>query len=208
MRGCRAAAAFAALALFAGCGGGSKSPAPPPVAEKPAATAVAAENPPVEAPAPSPAPAQSPAPAAATKPPLQAATTAEPDHTPNTSLPGAIPPAPAAPAEAKPDKPADPLQWLQDQEARQVDYKRRVGEAEANLAVASASVADWEKTILAFKNPFRPRPQLSAEDAAAIEGMDGVARVAWGEGKLAVATAARDTAQKTLDDLKANPPSN
>jgi hypothetical protein len=130
----------------------------------------------------------------------------DPPFTPGTSLPGAIPPSPAV--EVKPDKPADPLVWLQQQETRRADYKKRVAEAEASLQIAEVSVADWQRTILAFKNPFLPRPQLSAEDMQTIEGKDGIFRVNWAEGKLAAATAVRDAARKTLDDLKANPPSN
>jgi hypothetical protein len=176
-----------AIVLLAGCGSKNDTPAKPAVAPS--------------KPAVSQAPAQTESPA----PPAASATTTEPPFTPGTSLPGAIPPSPA-PSEAKPDKPADPLQWLQDSQARRADYKKQVAEAEANVQVANASIADWERTILAFKNPYRPRPQLAPEDAQAIEGKDGIWRVSWAEGKLAAATAARDAAQKTLDDLKANPP--
>jgi hypothetical protein len=38
--------------------------------------------------------------------------------------------------------------------------------------------------------------------------MDGGARLHWAEGRLADAKAARDAAQKALDDVKANPPTN
>jgi len=69
-------------------------------------------------------------------------------------------------------------------------------------------MADWERTILEFKNPLLPRPKLTPEDAQTIAGMDGGARVHWAEGRLEEARAARDAAQKTLDDLKANPPAN
>ena len=89
-----------------------------------------------------------------------------------------------------------------------MDYQRRLSEAEANVVNAGPPVAEWERSVLAFKNPFLKRPQLSPEEAQAIEGMDGIARVQWAEGRLAEKRAARDAAQKALDDLKANPPLN
>jgi len=200
-----------ALAL-AGCGGKEAAPPTPGTASAPAATpqpeTLVPDIAAVASPTPAPAEAPPAAPAAPSAP-AASAPQAEPATTPGTSEPGAIPPAAAVDPNAKPaDKPVDALQWLADSEARKVDYQRRMGEAEANLAVANASVADWERTVLAFHNPFRPRPQLSPEDASAIASMDGKARVEWGDGRLATARAARDAAQKALDDLKANPPQN
>jgi hypothetical protein len=110
---------------------------------------------------------------------------------------------------AKPaDQPADALRWLRDSQARKADYELRLDEAEIKLAAADTNVAQWERALLAFKNPFLARPQLSPEDAQAIQGMDGAARAKYAEGRLADARAARDAAQKTLDALKANPPLN
>jgi hypothetical protein len=103
-------------------------------------------------------------------------------------------------------KPADALQWLQDSEARKYDYQRRLEAAEAELAATNEPIALWKNNILAFKNPFRPPPKLSPEDAEAIKGMNGIDRVKMGEERLAEAQAAHDAAQKKLDDLKANPP--
>ena len=102
--------------------------------------------------------------------------------------------------------PPDPLEQMRQGEVKRADYQKQLAEAQAKVVVADASIADWQNTILAFKNPFRPRPQLASADAQAIEGKDGVSRVAWAEGKLAEARAVRDAAQKALDDLKANPP--
>ena len=194
--------AFAGLAaaVLSSCGGGSKeAPAPQPAA--PAETAAAAE--------PSPSPAVD-----ADAPPVAASNTpppASPSPAPAAAPADTAPPPPAAVPDpnAKPvNKPADALQWMQDGEARRADYQRRLKESEANLAIANASVADWERTVLAFKNPLRPRPQLSPEDAQAIAGMDGGARVHWAEGRLEEARASRDAVQKALGDLKANPPIN
>ena len=196
-----------------GCGHDrQEAAAPPPIAAakpaepepdptQPAAQAPAAASKPTEAdPALAPAPASAPTPQTA-KP--------TPAFTLGTSEPGAIPPAPAPDAAPKPEaKPADSLQWMRDRQAREADYKRRLEEAEANLAAADTSAAQWQRNLLAFKNPFLPRPQLSPEDAQTIQGMDGAGRALWAEGKLADARAKRNAAQKALDDLKANPPLN
>jgi hypothetical protein len=195
-------AGLAALALT-GCGGGShETPAPQPVAasSQPAAHA-------------EPAPTAEPTPAAATDAAPVVASNAAPSPSP---VPAAAPaeaapppPAPAPDPNAKPaGKPADALQWLQDSQARQADYQRRVKESEANLAIANASVADWERTVLEFKNPLLPRPKLSPEDAQTIAGMDGGERLHWAEGRLEDARTARDAAQKTVNDVKASPPTN
>jgi hypothetical protein len=108
-------------------------------------------------------------------------------------------------AAARPAEPADSMQWLRERENRRADYQKRLTEAEAAVVQADATVATWERHLLAFKNPFLARPQLASEDAAAIAGMDGAQRVAWAETKLADARAARDAARKALDQLEANP---
>lgn len=192
-------AGLAVLALT-GCGGGPReAPAPQPMAAgKPAVNA-------------QPAPTAAPGPATTVDTPpvvaTTAAATAQPPATARASLPAEVPPAPAPDPNAKPaEKPVDALQWMKDGEARRADYQRRLTESEANLAVANASVADWERTVLAFKNPFLPRPKLSPEDAQAIAGMDGGGRLHWAEGRLEDAQTVRDAAQKSFDDVKASPP--
>jgi hypothetical protein len=188
-------AGLAAVALT-GCGGGSReTPAPQPVAaSQPAAQA-------------EPAPTAVPSPAAATEAPSVVASTTTTEATPPDAVPPA--PAPAPDTNAKPTpKPVDALQWLQDSEARKADYQRRLKESEASLAIGNASVADWERTVLEFKNPLLPRPKLSPEDAQTIAGMDGGGRLHWAEGRLQEARTARDAAQKAFDDLKASPPTN
>lgn len=120
-----------------------------------------------------------------------------------------VPPSPptSAPASSPTPEPTPhPLQWLQDQQARKADYDRRVENLEAKLASARDLVAARERELLAFKNPFLARPQLTSDEAAAIQGMDGAARVRWSEGRLADANAALEAAQKAYDEAKANPP--
>jgi len=206
--------AIAALLLTAAACGGSEreAAAPPPIAAaKPAESAAAT---------PEPAAARRAAPDGGTLPPGSEASTsapgapakkpaAEPAYTPGTSLPGAIPPAPLPDPSAKPaEAPPDALQWLQDSEARKADHQRRLLEAQESVDAARADVVRWQDILLAFKNPFRPRPQLAAEEAAAIEGMDGAARAHWAEGRLAGANAALEAANKKLEQIKANPPLN
>jgi len=194
-------ATLAALALTGCGGGGHEAPAPQSVAA-PQAT-VKEEPVPTAAPEPAaPAAAEPAAPAPAEAVPITANTGAAASEAPSTPSPT---PAPKA---TPPEPTVDALQWLKDSEARKADYQRRLAEAEANVANSSQPVAEWERNVLAFKNPFLKRPQLSSEDAQAITGMDGVARVQWAEARLAEKRAARDAAQKTLDDLKANPPLN
>ncbi len=196
-------AGLAAIALT-GCGGGAReAPAPPPVA-----ASNSAEN-------PAPTPTAVPSSAATVDAPAVAANTgapaAKPVATPDTKPPDTTPPAPAPVADpnAKPaDRSADALRWMQDGEARRADYQRRLKESDADLANANASVADWERTVLEFKNPFLPRPKLSPEDAQTIAGMDGGARLHWAEGRLDDARKVRDAAQRSFDDVKANPPAN
>jgi len=191
-------ASLAALTLI-GCGGDKH--------EAPAAQTPQSQSAPVEA-----APAQTPPQAAAPVAPQQAPVAAPEAAPPAQAVPAAAPDVAAKPAEKPVEKPAEPqvdaLKWLQDSEARRLDYQRRISEAEANLVIANASVKDWERTVLEFKNPFLARPQLSPEDAQTIKGLDGRGRVDWADGRLEAARAARDAAQKTLDDLKANPPQN
>jgi hypothetical protein len=143
----------------------------------------------------------------ATAPPVEAAA-AEPAPTPSATEPPPAPaPAPSAKPQAQQQQP-DALQWMRDSEARRSDYQRRLAEAESNLEGANLAMVTWERNVLAFKNPFLARPQLSPEDNDAIAGMDGAARVRWAEARLASVSTARAAAQKTLDELKKNPPQN
>jgi hypothetical protein len=201
---CATLVAGLAAAAVTACGGGSREPSAPQPA---AATIPVAQAEPARTEAPSPVVATEAHPVAASTPAPAASPTATPQSSPPEAAPP--PPAPAPDPNATPTpKPADALQWLQDSQARQADYQRRLRESEANLAVANASVADWERTVLEFKNPLLPRPKLSPEDAQTIAGMDGGGRLHWAEGRLDEARTARDAAQKAFNDLKANPPTN
>jgi len=178
-----------AAAALTGCGGGGH--------EAPAPQSIAASTPAAETQA-TPTPTTT---STATEAPTPAAPVEVP---PVTTPPPPTPDSTVKPQQQEPDA----LQWMRDGEARKADYRRRLAEAEANLASANLSMVTWERNVLAFKNPFLARPQLSPEDTQSIAGMDGAQRARWAEGRLSSTSAARDAAQKTLDDLKANPPVN
>jgi len=125
----------------------------------------------------------------------------EPSGDPN------VPP-PATIATPPPSALPDPLRAMQDSQARREDYQRRLTQLQSSLDDARAAVAKRERDLLAFKNPFLPRPVLAPEEAQAISGMDGAARVKWADERLAEAHATLEAAQKSYDDAKANPPLN
>ncbi len=180
-------AAFSGLALPA-CGSSSReAPEPPPIAvSRPAPRA---------SPTPAPAPGGEPA--------------SEPPSTPDAESAGSKPPSTAGEANARPvEQPADALRWMRDGEARRADYARRLQEAQDAADAASKSVVERESILLAFKNAFRPRPQLAPEDAQAVSGMSGEERVRWAEGRLDAANAELSAATKRLDDIEAHPPLN
>lgn len=204
------AVALAALVLSAGCSGNRNevpaqpATAPSQLAEHPAEAAVPPTATPASAPSQPVTTTTTTAPAATNKPLTVTDVAGNVIETvpPSETRPAAIPP-PPVPAEPKAQ---DPLEWMKEREEQRADHQKKLADAEAKVATGNAAIAEWQNMILAFKNPFRPRPQLTAEEAQAIDGKDGVARVSWAEGKLAEATTARDAAQKALDDLKANPP--
>jgi len=88
-------------------------------------------------------------------------------------------PAPEAPSEvgsasadtgapATPDRPAvapaDPMRALIDQQAAAATRQRRIAEAESDLEAAKTRLANLEVQLLAARNPFSKRPQLSDEE--------------------------------------------
>jgi len=155
---------------------------------------------------PAPVPSQPPAPVAvASAPPPENAPT--PAETPVT------PPTPAATAttgsKGPPPEPApDPLKWMQEQEARRIEYEKSLIQLAADRDAARNLVVRAERDLLAFRNPLLARPVLTPEEAAGIQGMNGAERATWAEARLAGAIAASEATQKAYDDAKANPPVN
>lgn len=185
------------LPALAACGGPPRDTAAPP----PITADTPAEPTPIPSPSAAPVPSPTSAPTAETIPP-QPATPA----TITTSAPGAIPPAPLPGAAAQPSpSPEPPLQWLHDKQAQKAEYDRKVRDAEAAVAAARPEVDRWEKNVLAIKNPFLPPPRFTAEESEATKGMTNVERLKYAQDKLAAAKETLAGAQKTLDDLKANP---
>ena len=155
---------------------------------------------------PTPAPLKPPAPVAvASAPSSESAPTP-----PETPVPP--PPAPvtaAAGTKASPPEPApDPVKWMQETEARRVEYEKSLVQLAADRDAAKDVVARAERDLLAFRNPYLARPVLTPGEAAEIQGLNGVDRVKWAEARLAGAIASLESAQKAYDDAKANPPVN
>lgn len=159
----------------------SRSAEPSPSAEE--ATASSA---PSSAPAPSDvATAAQPAPPASPK--------AQPPPEPPAEKPK------AAPALAQPD----PVKEVLAEEAQRVEREQMIVRLAAERDAAADVVARRQKDLLAFKNPFLPRPQLTPEEADEIKGLGGAARAQWAERRVDDAKALLDAAQKAYDDARA-----
>lgn len=115
---------------------------------------------------------------------------------------------PAARTSEPKSPPSDPLKEVQESEARRVEYQRGLVQLAADLEAARALVARSQRDLLAFKNPYLARPNLSPDEAAAIQGLNGVERAKWAETRVADAVANLSSAQAAYDDAKAHPPIN
>lgn len=115
---------------------------------------------------------------------------------------------PAARTSEPKSPPSDPLKEVQESEARRVEYQRGLVQLAADLEAAKALVAQSQRDLLAFKNPYLARPNLSPDEATAIQGLNGAERVKWAETRVADAVANVSSAQAAYDDAKANPPIN
>lgn len=115
---------------------------------------------------------------------------------------------PAARTSEPNSPPSDPFKEVQESEARRVEYQRGLVQLAADLEAARALVARSQRDLLAFKNPYLARPNLSPDEAAAIQGLNGVERAKWAETRVADAVANLSSAQAAYDDAKANPPIN
>ncbi len=75
-----------------------------------------------------------------------------------------------APAEGskKPDPKSDtdPLTWLQQRQSAQREHRKAVSEAQAAVNAARERLVNLERQLLAARNPFSTRPQLSDEEKA------------------------------------------
>lgn len=181
------AAALAALS----CGGGSERPeppSPPPIQTESTEVAVPPE------------PASHPA----VRPESETGSVPGPEPVRPVGAAAPAPERPPAKPEAVSSEPAppDPLQWMEDRKAREEAARVRLASAEKAVEDAKARVAELESRLLAVKNPFLPRPTLPPEEAAAWEGLDGVARAKRVEEQLVEARAELDRAEKALAALR------
>ena len=67
---------------------------------------------------------------------------------------------------AEPKKAPDPLAWLRQRQNAQREHAKAVSEAEASLTAARQQLANLERQLLASRNPFSARPDLSDEEKA------------------------------------------
>jgi hypothetical protein len=167
---------------------------PPPAA----APAVAAEPAPVNpSPAPDAATENAPVKTVASTPVAVAVPVPVPVETP----------AAAVAQDVKPPQPSpDPLKQLEESEKKRVEYEQLLARLATERDTAAAAVAQREKDLLAFKNPYMARPKLATADSEKIEGMGGAARAEWAQAQVDAAKDALDKAQKAYDDAKNNPP--
>ena len=81
--------------------------------------------------------------------------------------PAAKPPAVAKGSETtEPTKAPDPLTWLRQRQDAQREHGKAVAVAEAAVTSANQQVANLERQLLAARNPFSARPELSDEEKA------------------------------------------
>ncbi len=186
----RAAVPLVAALSALSCGGGTERPeppSPPPIQTDSAAEAArparSEERPAAEAIGPRPVPASEPVERGVVAP--TPAVREEP------AVPLAIAPAPP-----------DPLQWMEDRKAREEADRVRLAAAEKAVEDAKTRVAELESRLLAVKNPFLPRPALPPEEAAAWEGLDGVARVKRVEEQLVAARGELERAERALAAIR------
>jgi hypothetical protein len=64
----------------------------------------------------------------------------------------------------EPKKTVDSLTWLRQRQDAQREHAKAVSEAEAALATAKQQLANLERQLLAARNPFAARPELSDEE--------------------------------------------
>ncbi len=58
----------------------------------------------------------------------------------------------------------DSLKWLRQRQQAQQAHRKALAEAETALSGAKARLANLEKQLLATRNPFSARPELSDEE--------------------------------------------
>ena len=194
------------LATLSACGSPNRDTvaATPPAAEPTASTAPAKSPPAASATPPEPSGSSESASVAAAPPSGSAAAAPEvpPEVAPETTAPA------VAAASPPTEPPPDPVKQLFESEARRVEYEQKLAGLLAARDAAAADVTQREKDLLAYKNPYLPRPKATAEEAEALKGKGGADRAQWAEAQIADAKAKLEAAQKAYDDARLNPPNN
>jgi hypothetical protein len=127
---------------------------------------------------------------------------AEPGQAPAA---GRSDPPPLRPGEPAAQPPTDPLTWMADRKARAEERQKRIAEAEKAVADGEARVSELEKRMLAVKNPYLARPEISDEEKEGWDEMDAVERVKRTEDDLAQARKDLVQARQELRQLRATP---
>jgi len=117
----------------------------------------------------------------------------------------------AAPPERRPvepvpgeaaGQPTDPLQWMQERQAREAQRREKIAEAEAAVTAAQQKVSDLEKRLLAIRNPYLARPDIPEEEKGEWDAMGAQERVDATEEQLRQAREDLQTAQQELARLR------
>jgi hypothetical protein len=108
----------------------------------------------------------------------------------------------APPAEAGVEKAPDPVQVMENEEARKDARQLQIAEAQRAVAAAEARVRDLERRALAVKNPFLARPEIPDEDRAAWDKMTAPERLKLTEDQLKAARDDLERAKARLDQLQ------
>lgn len=96
----------------------------------------------------------------------------------------------------------DPLEAIEQEQAREADRSLRLAKAEREVAEAAARVKELEKRALAIRNPFLPRPELPPEEAEAWKGLSNEQRLERTEAALAQARKKLEEARARLAALQ------
>jgi len=101
-----------------------------------------------------------------------------------------------------PQAPPNPLQAMEQDKADEARRQQAIADAQRDVDAAEAAVRDLEKRLLEQRNPYLPRPELSKEEAAAQQGMNGAERVARTQEQLDLVRKELERAKAQLDRLR------
>jgi len=116
--------------------------------------------------------------------------------------------APPAPGSTPPPTPGGPAgddwaqEWKHDDERRNY-WERRIRAAEGRVAGLERRLEYLNRKKASIQNPFLPRPELTPEDQAAEEGLDGAARISRVEEQISQARQDLEEARRAVERARA-----